>query len=66
MRSASYPLHVKYIIHNRNVYLYRIDGPHNKTVLAAIQAEMREHDENCSLSTIRGNAVLCACITFIL
>ena len=37
--------------------LCRIDGPHNKTVLAAIQAEMHEHDEDCSLSTIRGEVV---------
>ena len=32
---------------------YRIVGPHNKAVLAAVHAEIREHDEDCSLTTIR-------------
>ena len=37
--------------------LHRIDGPHNKTVLVAIQDEMHEHDEDCSLKTVRGEVV---------
>ena len=37
----------------RVFFFYRIDGPHNKAVLAAVHAEMREHDEDCSLTTIR-------------
>ena len=38
-------------------FFYRIDGPHNKTVLAAIHAEMREHDEDCSFNTIRSKII---------
>ena len=39
--------------------LRRIIGPHNETVLVAIQADVHEHDEDCSLKTVEVR--LCAC-----
>ena len=41
--------------------LLRIDGPHNKAVLATVQAEMHEKSEDCSLSTIR-SMIVCDCV----
>ena len=38
-------------------FLRRIDRPHNKTIVVAIQAEMHEHDEDCSLKTVRDEVV---------
>ena len=34
--------------------MYRIDGPHNRTVTAAVHAEMCEDDEGCNLKTVKG------------
>ena len=43
------------------IYAYtptcRIDGPHNKVVLATVQTEMRERGEECSLITIKSGTL---------
>lgn len=42
-------------VHVCEVSIYRIDDPHNRGVLAAVHAEMCEHDEGCNLKTIKSN-----------
>ena len=48
-------------IYTTHFLLSRIDGPHNKVVLATVQAEMLEKSEDCSLSTIR-SMIVCDCV----